>query len=100
MISILKLAHSTALSVALFALSQTPAVAGGTTMPNLIEQGYTIIDKYEFDRKESGVFPYENLVRVVSETRYKLQRGGAVAQCTFVRDTQQETMSEDCIINN
>jgi hypothetical protein len=87
-----------AAAAVLAAVSTGAAAQGdaGMGVNDLLQNGWTIIDKVETKEEREGLPPYENLTRVVQINTYTLAKAGKTMVCRIAYDSQQDSMTEAC----
>ena len=65
----------------------------------LKRQGWKVLEKQSEVESRPGLKPYQNLKREVLVVKYQLQKGAVFLFCLVEYDSQLDTISEACDVN-
>ena len=65
----------------------------------LKRQGWKVLEKHSEIESRPGLKPYQNLKREVLVVKYRLRKGAVFLFCLVEYDSQLDTISEACDVN-
>jgi len=65
----------------------------------LKQEGWKVLEKQNEVEYRPGLKPYQNLKREVLVIKYRLRKGGVFLFCLVEYDSQSDTISEACDVN-